>query len=210
MPEDFQPPPSPRLKSGNGWKWLAIGCGGTALLLVALVGVGGYFAARNMGISTDSAEIEEKANALFAYSIPGGSQGTLTMNIFGIELIQITSLETPPNITLMMGTLPVQFQTEATREEFLKGFQESFSSSSNPGITFTSQRTESRVLCDQPVVLTIQEGEDSSLGESSIRPAVSYMTTVDHNNKALFTWIMATGDRAADDIETVFSSLKCQ
>lgn len=210
MTGDFQPPPSSRLKTGGGWKWLAIGCGGAALLLIGLIGVGGFFAARNMGISTDSAEIEGKAKALFDYSIPGGSQGTITMNVFGIEMIQVTSLETPPNITLMLGTMPAQFQTDAARSEFMKGFQDSFASSSNPGVTLTSQRTEPRTLCEQPVTLVIQEGESLTPGESVALPAVSYATTVDHNNKVLFTWIMATGDRAAEDAEAVFNSLKCQ
>ncbi|MBF2077420.1 MAG: hypothetical protein IGR76_02580, partial [Synechococcales cyanobacterium T60_A2020_003] len=72
-----------------------------------------------MGVSVDPEQVEEKAKTLFNYSIPGGSKGYLTMNILGVEVVQVSSLENPPDVLLTMSTLPPQFQAENMRNEFV-------------------------------------------------------------------------------------------
>lgn len=141
-----------------------------------------------MGVSVDPEQVEEKAKTLFNYSIPGGSKGYLTMNILGVEVVQVSSLENPPDVLLTMGTLPPQFQAENMRNEFLKGFRDSYPGSNEENITFSSESIETLTLCGQSVPVIIQQGEATEFGSSTPRPAVSYAATVEHNNKALFAW----------------------
>jgi hypothetical protein len=211
MAQDFQQPaPPPRSSGGSVWKWVAIGCGGAAVLAIALFGIGTFFVVRNLGLSMNPAEVEEKAQNLLQYSIPGGSKGVMSMNIVGVDLMQVSSLDEPPTVMLTIASLPPAFHSEQEREGFLEGFRESYPGTNNQTVTFSSERVESRTLCGQPVSLEIAEGEAVPFGNSTPRPAVSYATVVDHNNQVLLTWIVATGEQAVDNAEAVFNSFECR
>lgn len=210
---DFQPNPEPLdasdssvPKSNHVWKWVAIGCGGAFFLFVLLIAGSMFFAFRQLNFSMDPEAVEEKARTVFDYEIPGGSQGLLTMNMFGMEIIQVTDANQPPNVMLMVGTLPPAFQTEQTQEQFLEGFQESVSDQQQ--FETQEQRVEERQLCGEAVSVLIQEGS-AATGQSA-EPATTYSTVVTYEGTSRFAWLQASGENATALVEQVFTSLECR
>lgn len=204
--ESSEPSASSVPKSNNVWKWVAIGCGGAFFLFVLLIVGSMFFAFRQLNFSMDPEAVEEKARAVFDYEIPGGSQGLLTMNMFGMEIIQVTDTNQPSNVMLMVGTLPPAFQTEQTQDQFLEGFQESFSDQQQ--FETQDQRVEERQLCGETVSVVIQEGR-ASTGQSA-EPATTYSTIVTFGGESRFAWLQTNGENANALAEQVFTSLECR
>lgn len=194
-------------KSNNVWKWVALGCGGVFFLFVLLIASAMFFAFRQLNFSMDPEAVEEEARTVFDYEIPGGSQGLLTMNMFGVEIIQVTDKNQPPDVLLMVGTLPPAFQTEQAQEQMIESFEESFSGQEQ--FETQNQRIEDRQLCGETVQVLIQDGT-ASTGQSATEPATTYSTIVTYDGKSRFAWLLANGDSSSQLAEQVFSSLECR
>lgn len=173
--------------------------------MLGLVSLGIIFS-RALNLSVDSETVEQEAQALFEYEIPEGSQGMLTMNIFGIEMIQVTDTHEPHRVLLTMGRIPPLFQEENARGAFMEGLQESLAE--DEGYRFRSLSTKSLSLCDQTVDVIIETGTLERSGENL--PAVSYLTSVNYQGSERFAWILANGNQAAEKAQTVLASLECR
>ena len=187
------------------WGWLAVGCGGCLVLttaavvtLVVLIGRTMQFAIGPDGVKPDRAP--------FAYTIPGDSEGVLDMTMFGMQVVQITSTDTPPSVLLTMGRLPGYLESSLDQTFFIESFQESMIEDQN--YQFADQRTEERPLCDQTVSVVVQSGRLQE--DQTTHNVASLVATVDHNRRTQFVWILAHGDSAVANADQVFSSLECQ
>ncbi|MFH7241832.1 MAG: hypothetical protein ACHWZW_03175 [Spirulina sp.] len=197
--------PSNAARGSGPWKWVALGCGGclvfSTVALVALVWLIGrtmQFAIGPEGVNPEQAP--------FAYTIPGQSEGVLSMNMFGMEITQITSTDTPPSVLLTMGRLPRYLQNSADQASLLESFQEGMIGDET--YQFSPPRTEERTLCDTAVPVILQTGDYQE--NQSTYPATSLMAAVDYNGRTQFVWILAHGDAATANADQVFSSLACQ
>lgn len=186
------------------WKWIGLGCGGCLALsvaaLVALVLVIG----RTLQFAFGPEEVNLD-QAPFTYAIPGESEGVLTLKMFGLEVIQISSTDTPPSVLLTMGRLPSYLYAE-DQNATLDSFQEGMIADEN--YQFSPPRLEERPLCGTAVPVVIQTGQYQV--EQSTYPATSLLAVVDYNNRAQFVWVLAHGDQATAQADQVFSSLQCQ
>ena len=145
-------PPSSR----SPWKWIAIVCGGCLGVSVLVLAVTAIFISRFVSLSVDSGEVEANAQDLFTYTMPGESRGVLNMDIFGVEIVQIATPESPPAVMLTMGNLPAYLQAEEFRQTFIDSLRENVAVESN--YQFIEQRTETASLCGQSVPVVVQEG----------------------------------------------------
>jgi hypothetical protein len=202
--DSFSDPSSPP-QASSPFKWIALGCGGCLGLTILLAGAIALLISRTMrfaigpeGVTADQAP--------FTYTLPGESQGVLDMSMFGMQITQITSTDTPPSVLLTMGKLPSYLKNQRDQETFIESFQEGMVG--DGGYQLTEQRTEERTLCGQPVAVLIQVGQYQL--DQTTYPATSLLATVDYNSTTRFAWILAHGDTAGANVDQVFSSLNCQ
>ncbi len=122
---------APQPKSNAAAKWLALGCGG-CLGVTVLAGLAlAFLINRTMrfavGPDQTEASSEEPGRAeLFAYTLPGESQGIFNMDMLGMQVIQVASTDSPPSVLLTMGKLPRYLQdckTARPERLSLKGFK---------------------------------------------------------------------------------------
>jgi hypothetical protein len=199
-------PPPPDSTPGKGpWLWVALGCGGCLVLstaalvaLVLLIGRTVQFAVGPDGVKTDQAP--------FTFTIPGESEGVMDMTMFGMQIIQVTSTDTPPSVLLTMGRLPSYLQSSADQSSFIESFQEGMVGDET--YQFSLPTIEERPLCDTTVAAIVQTGEYQA--DQAIYAVTSLMATVDYNRRTQFVWILAHGDSAAANVDQVFDSLECQ
>lgn len=187
------------------WKWIAAGCGGCLVLstaalamLVFLIGRTMQFALGPEGVNTDQTP--------FTYTMPGESEGVMAMNMFGMQMVQITSTDTPPSVLLTMGRLPGYLQSSADQASFIESFQEGMIGDEN--YQLSPPRTEERPLCGQTVPVIVQTGQFQD--EQSTYATTSLMAAVDHNRRTQFVWILAHGENAPTNADQVFHSLDCR
>ncbi len=203
MAQDSDPS---KVDSGSGpWKWVALGCGGCLLLSTAAVAALVLVIGRTMkfAIGPEGVNAEQ---APFTYTMPGESKGVLAMKMFGMEITQVTSTDTPPSVLLTMGRLPGYLQNPADQNSFIESFQEGMVG--DQSYQFSQPSTEERPLCDTTVPVILQTGEYQV--DQATYPASSLMATVDYNGRTQFVWILAHGEAATANADQVFSSLACQ
>ncbi|MGK7926350.1 MAG: hypothetical protein AB4290_14120 [Spirulina sp.] len=205
LPESSQE----KKKSGNIWKWILLGCGG--LTLVGIIAIAGlvYLVSRNLSISLDPEKAQENVRDLFDYEIPGGDRGTLALNMFGIEMSQVSDLNNPPSVFLTVGQVPFAWEDEE-REAFQEGFQESFFSQETIEYNVTSERLEEKNLCEQTVNVSVSEGTMNVGANQVTLPAIGYTATVNYNGSERFVSLITNGEMATETVESVFNSLECK
>ena len=204
---DFEP--VPQKKSTNIWKWIGLGCGGVFLVFLALGAGLIYFVQRSLNLSLDSNTAVETTQKFMDYQIPGGAKGLVKMNAGGVEMAGVTSASNPRDIILMLGQIPSEVVGQ--NEEIPKTFESQFKQQyEQQGYKFTTERSESKQLCGQPVNVTILEGENTFFGLDSAVPALSYQTAVNHNNRVIYISLLTSGQNASTNATSVFNSLKCK
>lgn len=198
------PSPNPSGNSGNIVKWVAIGCGGMLLLTIGLIAGLFFFIQRSFNVSTDSQQAEQSARQMMDYTIPGGSQGVVSLNISGMEFAGVTGND--GKVFLMLGKLPASMQasSDQIQAEIQKNLEQQQGS-----FTIKEKRTESRQLCGQTVSVTIAEGARGA-GQESV-PAIAYQTTVKHQDTLFIVSLVSSEANAPQTLaDTVFNSLNCK
>jgi hypothetical protein len=190
----------------NPIKWIALGCGGCLGLIVLFSVVAGIFISRTMRFALDPEDVETQGQDLFTYTLPGGSKGILSMDLFGLQITQVASLETPPAAVLTVGKVPAYLESGADAETFTETLQEQVTLEGT--YQLLEQRTEERTLCAQTVNLLVQEGrfQDDQISSE----AASYFALVEYDNQTRFAWILAQGETPLQTADQVFDSLACQ
>lgn len=203
------PESTPEKKSGSVWKWIAIGCGGTTLLGIIVIAGLIFALSRNINVSLSPEKAQENVRNLFDYEIPGGDRGVIALNMFGIEMSQVSDLATPSSVFLTVGQVPFEWGEEE-REAFQEGFEEPFFSQETIEYNITSERKEEKNLCEQMVNVSVSEGT-MTVGDNAVTlPAIAYTATVNYNDVERFVSLVSNGDRANETIESVFNSLDCK
>lgn len=194
---------------GFPWRGVALGCG---LLLVLGVGscvAAGYYLSRVLrevtGFTLDSGAVEEKAQTILKYQIPGGSQGVVSFSLGPIDFAGVTSRN--EGVVLMVGRVGAEVLNEIDRQELEANFREGVSEFRSEDVNITVERSESRRLCDQAISLLILEGE-SQEGSTTV-PSVVYQSAVLHQEDLLMFLLISTGNNALSQAERVFASLDC-
>jgi hypothetical protein len=203
------PPPAPK-SSSNVWKWVVIGCGGGLVVFAALAAGLIFFALKSVNFSADPKAVEEKAATIFDYSIPGGSQGLVSMNVMGMELVQVVDTHQPPQVVLTLGKVPDMMQQGINQEDFVQSLEQQFNESADQSLDFSTQRTEEKELCDQSVSVLIQEGELTPTGQNDVIPAVSYFASVNVDGGDRIVWLLVSSDEPLAMADTIFNSLECR
>ncbi|MBD0336683.1 MAG: hypothetical protein ICV62_14435 [Cyanobacteria bacterium Co-bin13] len=204
--QEFEPTQPSAAKGNSTWKWVAIGCGGCLGLSVLSVIALTVLFNRALNFSIDPENVEQQAQGVFDYEIPGESRGLLNMNIMGVEVAQIADTQEPPSVLLTVGRLPSYLQDEPSQTSMLDSFQESMAQDGE--YTMQTQRTENLPLCGQTVPVRIEEGTFQSSGQ--VLDAVSYLAVVDHAGTNRFAWILTNGEQADANAKSVFDSLVCK
>jgi hypothetical protein len=203
-PGDLNNSPAP--SRNNTAKWVALGCGGCLGLTVLFAVLLGVFISRTMRFALEPEAIEAQSQDLFTYSLPGGSKGILSLELFGLQISQVATLESPPSALLTVGKVPAYLEPEADQEAFADALLNQVTLEGT--YQLLEQRTEDRTLCDQPVKLLVQEGRYQN--DQTRTDAASYFTVVDYNNQTRFAWILAQGATPLQTADQVFDSLQCQ
>jgi hypothetical protein len=199
--QDSTPP-----QQNNNLKWIALGCGGCLGLMVLFAVVAGIVISRTMQFAIGPEKAEEQGQELFTYTLPGGSKGIVSMDLFGLQITQVASPESPPAAVLTVGKVPAYLDQGTTQETFAETLQEQVTLEGT--YQLLEQRTEERTLCDQSVNLLVQEGR---FQDEQIRSdAASYFTLVEYDNQTRFAWILAQGENPLQTADQVFDSLECQ
>ncbi|MGB3312256.1 MAG: hypothetical protein WBG32_22300 [Nodosilinea sp.] len=201
---DFTPPPPP--KSGSTVKWVAAGCGG-CLGLTVLAGLAlAFFINRTLRFAVGPDQSPGETEELFTYAIPGESQSIFNMGMFGLQIIQVASTDSPPSVLLTMGQLPSYLQGREAQQTFAEQFQDSVSTQGN--YQLGEQRLEDRTLCGQPVSVVMQSG--SFIDGNTTYEAASLLTFVEYNNDDRFVWVLAHGDTPQATADQVFATIDCR
>ena len=214
-------PPTSTNGNGNLGKWVVLGCGGCLGLMVLMAIALTALINRTLKFAVGPDQVDTDNQDLFTYALPGESQGIFAMDMFGMQVTQVASTDSPPSVLLTMGKLPRYLQDRETREAFIKEFQNSVTVEGN--YQLAEQRVEERTLCDQPVSVMLQSGrfevatEDttgSTPGDSAegakAYDAASLLTFVEYNNSARFVWVLAHGDTPQATADQVFATLDCR
>lgn len=190
--------------SSNPLKWLALGCGGCLMLSVLLMGALTVLVSRTMRLAIGPNVLSDE-NALFIYSLPGESQGIVDMSMFGMQITQVSTTDTPPSVLLTMGRIPSSLQSTSDQTTFLESLQDGMVTSED--YQFSAPRIEERLLCNQPVAVTVQTGQYQL--DATTYQAASLVAMVNYNNTNRFTWILAHGEDSSAQADQVFESLDC-
>lgn len=211
-------PGQPQPKPFNALKWLAIGCGGISLLVVlvfiTLIAGLGYFASR----VTDPKEAEKTAQSMADYTIPGGSVGLKNVNIGPLKIAQVGSSSKPPDVVLTvvaLGGIPAESPSSPEASPKTPEAQldmqswQDLSEKEMGGVLDTAERsTENKQLCGQPVVVAVQTGKMTVAGNAL--PAVSYQASTRFKDSQRVILLIANGERAQENVESVFNSIQCK
>jgi hypothetical protein len=197
--------PSSPSNQSSAVKWIALGCGGcfvlSTLLLIALVLLMGRTLRFAVGERVQNAD-----QALFTYTLPGESQGIFDMGFLGLQVTQVSSINSPPTVLLTMGKLPGYLQTRSDQQTAVESFRDGLTVEGT--YELTASQTEERTLCGQPVSVLVQSGHYQD-GPNRY-PVTSLLTLVDYNRTTRFAWILAHGETAPVQADQVFDSLQCQ
>jgi hypothetical protein len=203
---DANSTPSEAAGGDSSLKWIALGCGGclgvTVLGIVALA----FLISRTMRFGVGPNLEESDTQELFTYTLPGESQGIFTMGMFGLQVTQVSTTESPPAVLLTMGQLPRYIQGREAQESFVEQFQDSLATEGN--YELTQSRVEERTLCGQPVSVLVQSGQFDE-GGSTVNTA-SLLSVVEYDSAARFVWLLSHGENPEVTADQVFASLDCR
>lgn len=205
---NIPPETPPSRKSGSVIKWVAIGCGGLLFLGIGLIALLAFWGSKSLNLVTDPNKVQEQAQSLFDYNIPGGSQGLASMNIMGVQMNQIVDNPQTPNVFLVVGVLPPQLVNQ--KETFRKSIQESFQQQLPQDTQLSPAKTENKNLCNQQVPVSIQEGQINLAEQSITVPTITYTAFVNYQGSERFVILITNGEKAQENAQTVFNSLKCK
>lgn len=188
--------------AGKVWMWVGLGCGGSLLLLVLIIGGLIHYASRALNLSADPENAAAAALEIMDYKIPGGARGILSLDVRGVQFAGVSSKENPQAVSLILGKYPLRAENGA---ELQQAFEEQLESQ-QPQIAEQESRTEARSLCGEPANLTIIEGAQQGSGDA----AIVYQTTFAANEFFYFVTLTTSGEEAESLAERVFASLDCR
>lgn len=185
------------------WETGAIFLGAIALIGIGLTGLAMKF----LSNAATPQRAEAIARNIMTYSLPGGSQGLLGLNIAGAKVALIASEGNEPDIQLLVARIPVDQETRKRQIErvldaiALGADEEEFK--------VKKTRQENRDLCGESTSVTIKDGQLKIAG-SPVSPAVTYRATVTLSDSRYVVNLLTSGQNAEQKAAEVFNSLQCQ
>lgn len=194
--------------SGSAVKWILIGCGTVVILGVLLVGTLSYFGYRaiKQRVETRPQEAERAARAIMEFEIPGGSKGLFAMNAFGFKMAAVQSWKEPPDVVLILGSLPASWGSGEAEKSIDRKLREVAPNREN--IVVEKMFTRQDRLCQQTVNVIVKEGWLEGNGRKI--PMSTLQTLVKEKTQIVFAIVQATGQHHHTLSEKVFRSLRCK
>ena len=153
---------------------------------------------------------EAIAKSLIDYTIPGESQGVFGINIGSAKFAWIRSVTAPPDVILFIGESPVNQETDdAESSELDQEFQRFPSDSVAQEFVATTSRTETKTFCGKPVLVTIQEGQQT-FSYTLPQPAVQYTARVMEGGVERVAILTTSGRDAQAKAIAIFNSFRCR
>lgn len=192
---------------GNIVTWIALGCGGLLVLGVGLMTALFLVAQRSLNMSFDADQAEAEVGQIVDYTMPGESRGFISMTVSGMQMAGVISTPDPQEAVLMVGKVPPAL-AQASPEQMQDIFEQNIERQRGANVRVTARRTETRVLCEQPVSVAIIEGEQ--LASTGMLPSVTYQGLAAHQGSIIFVSLTTTGADALAKANQIFDSLVCK
>ena len=185
------------------WETGAILLGAIALVGVGLTGLAMKF----LSNAATPQRAEAIARNIMSYSLPGGSQGLLGLNIAGAKVALVASEGNEPDIQLLVARIPIE---QETRKRQIERVLDAISlGADEEEFKVRKTREEQRSLCGESIPVTIKDGQLKVAG-SPVKPAVTYRATVKLEDSRYLVNLLTSGQNAEQKAAEVFASLECQ
>jgi hypothetical protein len=195
---------SPATHYAASWlEFLAISAGAALLVGAGLAGLG----TKALNSAIDPQRSEAIAKNIVDYRIPGGSKGAFGAKIGGIRVALITNTTNPPDTELFVAQIPED--EEIDKSKLPETFGDTSPNRPKEEFKAIATRIEPKSFCSMTVPVTVQEGELSWQGASTL-PAVRYSANVSFRNSERLVQLTTSGENAKQRAVTVFESLRCQ
>ncbi|MBF2066054.1 MAG: hypothetical protein IGS39_16785 [Calothrix sp. C42_A2020_038] len=184
------------------WELLLILLGAFGLIGTALVGI----ATKTLTNVLTPARAEAIAQSLFEYQIPGGSRGVAGINFGAKNIAIVSSLSTPPDVTLFVSKVPVVQTPDEDLINLGDTLREIFQGDFIP----SESTTETAQLCGKTVTVSIQSGQQFFDEQTPSVSAIRYLAKIAENGVERNISIITNGENAYDKATKVFNSLRCR
>ncbi|MBD1844097.1 hypothetical protein H6F89_11930 [Cyanobacteria bacterium FACHB-63] len=188
------------------WETLAVVLGAIATLGVGLTGLGLKF----LSNAATPQRAEAIASNIMTYSLPGGSQGLLGVNIAGAKVALVASEGDEPDIQLLMARVPVD--QESGRRRIDRILDSIALGADEEELKIKTVRAENRTLCGQTTGIAIREGL-LKYPDSPEKATVIYRANVILGDTRYVVNLLANdanADIAGKKADDVFKSLQCR
>jgi hypothetical protein len=187
----------------SAFPWMWIGIGGGVVVLGLLLSASRWLYPLLALHNFNPRQAERFAQRIMDYDIPGGARGVLAFQREGIQFVGLADVSTLQEISLILGTWKDE-------QPGLEPHAQQSLIASLWGDDFTpyKYRTEVRQLGEQPVEVTIAEGEQISTNAAV--PAVNYAFIVNRPTANILVCLTTLGEDALAKAEQVFRSLRCK
>lgn len=189
----------------NPKKNTLVTCGILVLVGIALIAITmflGYQFLKSR-ISTEPEKAKALAQEIMDYDIPGGSKGTAAV-IMGYKMAIVQSLETYPNITLVLAAA-----VKSRSSDFQQSVEQQLNNlSKREHILVNTTENLSQKLCGQDTTVIVKEGTMKIKDEEI--PITSCETFINHNDKIIFALVLSKGDNHRQQALKVIGSLQCK
>ncbi|MCU0547749.1 MAG: hypothetical protein MUC48_00235 [Leptolyngbya sp. Prado105] len=189
------------------WETVAIVLGAIATLGVGLTGL----ALKFLSNAATPQRAEAIASNIMSYSLPGGSQGLLGVNIAGAKVALVASEGDEPDIQLLVARVPIG-QQESGRRQIDRILDSIALGADEEELKIKDVRTEIKNLCGAPTPVTVREGQ-LKYPDSDEKATVIYRASVSLEDSRYVVNLLTNAQdlqTAAQKAGTVFDSLQCK
>ncbi len=185
------------------WETVAVILGAIALGGVGLTGLGVKF----LNYAAQSQRAEAIASNIMGYTLPGGSQGLIGLNIAGAKVALIASEGGEPDIQLLVARIPTD--QESGRRRIDRILDSIALGADEQEFRIKTVRVETKNLCGVSVPVTIREGQ-LKYPDSPSKYTVTYRASVFLSDSRYVVNLLTNGQNAPQKAESVFNSLQCR
>jgi hypothetical protein len=190
------------------WETVAIVLGAIATFGVGLSGL----ALKFLNNASTPQRAEAIASNIMSYSLPGGSQGLLGVNIAGAKVALVASEGNEPDIQLLVARVPIGQQQEGGRRQIDRILDSIALGADEEELKIKTVRTETKNLCGTQTSVAIREGK-LKYPDSGEKATVIYRASVNLEDSRYVVNLLTNAQDlklAGEKAATVFDSLQCK
>jgi len=183
--------------------WVMIIGGAIALVTTGIIGLG--IKAYNNAL--DPKRAEAVAKSIIDYRIAGGSEGEFGIKFAGIKLAKVHSKTSPPDVEIFIMQTPLNRDTQ--NQEDIERLKTPIKLTPTE-FEIVSSSSQNLKFCNQPLDVTIDEGNYTLEDQTTNIPAVRYSASTIINEQRLIVEVQAMGKNAKQKALAIFKSIKCK